>query len=86
MESIEELAKLDPTESMNPGKRKRIKKAKRTLIGYDSSEPQMCANCLYFENCLVSKKTKEYFPPRCKKHNLEVERHATCNHWKDNRK
>jgi hypothetical protein len=80
-EGIEELSVMDITEPMSTGRRKRIKRARRTVIGYDSAEPEMCCNCLHFKNALYATGTSEYFPPRCEKHLIEIERHAICDTW-----
>lgn len=82
-ESVEMLAAMDPTQTMRPSKRKKIKRAKRELIGYDATAPQMCSNCAHFKNAFHSKQHGEYFPPRCERYKLAVERHAVCDHWED---
>lgn len=80
-ESIEDLAAMDPTQTMPTSKRKKIRKARRQLIGYNPSPPEMCSNCAYYKRSLHA--NGEYFPPRCEKYLLAVEPHAVCNHWED---
>lgn len=80
-ETLENLATMDPTDSMNPGKRKRIKKAKRKVVGYDPTPPMMCSNCRHFKNDLHA--GGEYFPPRCEKYKFQVDKQAVCDHWED---
>lgn len=63
------------------GSNKKSRANKRKRIGYDSVAPEMCGNCKHFQSGRTI--NKNYFPPRCQKHLLQVERHAICNHWED---
>lgn len=83
MKGLEELAAMDETESIPTNTRKKIRKARRVVVGYDAAEPEMCCNCAFFKSSLHASETKEYFPPRCERHKFQVERHAICNYWQD---
>lgn len=74
---------MDPTQTMSTSKRKKIRKSKRQLIGYNPAPPEMCSNCAHFKKSLYAKKQKEYFPPRCEKFLIAVETQGVCNYWED---
>ena len=74
MASVTERGKLKKA-------RKKKKRLKRELVGYDGSKPNMCKNCVYYIESLYNKPTREFFPQRCHKHEFEVVAHATCAHF-----
>ena len=66
-----------------PKREKKLRTAKRKLVGYDDREPEICKNCVHFKRSLHNASTNEWFPALCKKHEFGVMPLSVCEQWEE---